>query len=154
MGARTDFPNINYVFGFLNQDWYHIYDWGEREPEYKPVIRFFKKVDSPETLQKAVIELTELIKFGEKFDDEEWYDYFMSDSSLGYYPPGGEQTYKEWLKDVLKILEEPMEETERHFIPRSSFDTKWEKLSEEDKKIYEILEEARRVRLGYYDDED
>lgn len=151
MGATTDFPNIDYVFGFFDQHWGEIYDWQNQKPSYPPVIRFFKKVDSPERLKKAVVELKELIKFGENFDDEEWYDYFMSDSSLGYYPPGGKQTYKEWLRDVLKILEEPMEETEKHFIVRSAFDVKWEKLSEEEKREYNEYQAAKdRLReLGY-----
>lgn len=117
MGTRTDFPSINYVFGYLHPNWYHTYDWNGGEPEYKPIIRLFKVKDSPETLQKAIVELKELKKFGESFDDEEWYDYFMTDSSLGYYPPGVGLTYKEWLEDVLIILEEPMEKTNKHFIP-------------------------------------
>jgi len=26
-------------------------------------------------------------------------------------------SFREWLEDVLKILEEPMEQTKKHFIP-------------------------------------
>lgn len=117
MGVRTSFPNINYVFGFLHQNWSDFYNWNGMTPKYESAIRFFKKVDSPERLSKAIIELKELIRFGQSFDDEEWYEYFWSDSSLGYYPPGSNQTYKEWLENVLNILEEPIEENEKHFIP-------------------------------------
>ncbi len=154
MGARTDFPNINDVFGCLHINWKDEYDWQNKKPSYQAIIRYFKVKSSDEATVTAINDLKRLIVFGENFDDEEWYNYFMSDSSLGYYPPGDGLTEYEWLKDVLKILEEPMEETEKHFIPRSSFDVKWEKLSEEDKKMYEVLEEARRVKLGYYDNDE
>lgn len=117
MGARTDFPNINYVFGFLNQDWRHDYDWKNGKPMYQSVIRFFKTVSSQEMIDKAIIDLKSLIKLGKNFDNDDWYDYFMSDSSLGYYPPGDGLTEYEWLKNVLLILEEPMETTKKEFIP-------------------------------------
>lgn len=151
MGARTDFPNINAVFGCLHINWKDEYDWQNKKPSYQAVIRYYKIKSSEEAIDAAIADLKSLTEFGKTFDDEEWYDYFMSDSSLGYYPPGDGLTEKEWLEDVLKILEEPIEETRKHFIPTTIFDVKWEKLSDEEKREYNEYQKARdRLReLGY-----
>lgn len=117
MNFEEQYPSLDEVFGFFNQDWYHTYKWDGKEPDYQAVIRFCKVVESDELVEKAIEELKDLIEFGKDFDEDYWYDYFMHGSSLGYYPPGGNQTYREWLEDVLKILEEPMEKTKKEFIP-------------------------------------
>lgn len=59
------------------------------------MIRFCKVVESDELVEKAIEEPKNLIEFGKDFDADYWYGYFMHGSNLGYYPPGGNQTYIE-----------------------------------------------------------
>lgn len=118
MQSNINIENINYVFGYFYPEWKLHYDWQNRGAEYQAIIRFFKKIDSKDRLEKAIKELKLLLELGKNFDDEEWYDFSVYNLSARFYPPGIGKTYKEWFEDILRILEEPMEETEKHFIPK------------------------------------
>ena len=104
--------------GYLNPDWKEIYLWEGQEPSYSPIVRKLKTELSKEEIEETVKQLKEIMKVGENSDEEGWMDILTWDLSLGYYPPAIGQTYEEWLKDVLSILEEPMEETRKHWIPK------------------------------------
>lgn len=110
-----------YVFklfaGYLNQSWKEIYIWDGQEPSYPPVVRKLKTELSGEELEETVKQLKEVITAGKDSDEEGWMDILTWDLNLGYYPPGDGLTYEEWLEEVLKILEEPIEEISKHFIP-------------------------------------
>jgi CdiI immunity protein len=106
-----------HVFGgYLNQSFHHIYVWEDKKPQYEPLIRKYKTEDTQEGIDKTIAQLKDIMIIGKGSDEEGWGN-ILDDLSLGYYPPGDNLTYEEWLEDVLKILEEPMEETLRHWIP-------------------------------------
>ncbi len=104
--------------GYLNSDWKEIYLWGSQEPSYPPIVRKLKIELSKEEIGETIKQLKEIIIVGKNSDNDGWMDILTWDLNLGYYPPGVGQTYEEWLSDVLKILEEPMEETQKNFIPK------------------------------------
>jgi hypothetical protein len=102
--------------GYLNQSWIDIYIWEGNKPTYQPLIRKYKTEDTQEGIDKTIAQLKDIIIIGKGSDEENWGN-ILDGLSLGYYPPGDNLKYEEWLEDVLKILEEPIEETLKHWIP-------------------------------------
>lgn len=116
MDYREKYHNLYQFFGgYLNQSWIHIYLWEGKEPTYQPIVRKYKTESG--RVDKTINELKEVMALDNNFDEDDWMEILTWGLSLGFYPPGNEQTYKEWLEDVLKILEEPMEESRKKFIP-------------------------------------
>lgn len=104
--------------GYLNQDWKTIYIWNDEKPNYQSIVRKYKTENSSEEIEKTIIQLKNIMNTGKVHDEEEWLNILTYGGlGLGYYPPGLGQTYEEWLKDVLNILEEPAQETQNHFTP-------------------------------------
>ena len=103
--------------GYLNQDWKEIYAWNGTEPNYQSILRKYKTEDSVEGIKKTIAELKDLITICENFNYDQWVETLSYDLGLGLRPKGFDLSHKEWLEDVLKILEEPIEETLTHFIP-------------------------------------
>lgn len=115
---KTHFDLYQFFGGYLNQSWKEIYIWEGNEPTYPPIIRKFRKESSRERIDKTISQLKDIIKIGKGCDEDGWMDILTWGLSLGYYPPGVGLTYEEWLEDVLGILEEPMEDTLKHWIPK------------------------------------
>lgn len=117
MNYEEKYPNVYQFFGYFHQDWMNIYKWEGRKPNYQSVIREYK-VDY-KNVDKTVSELKDILKIGKGLNEEEWLE-ILTWKGLGlcYYPPGDNLTYENWLEDVLNILEEPMEETLKHWIPK------------------------------------
>jgi CdiI immunity protein len=115
MNYEQKFFDLSQLFGgYLNQNFHHIYIWEDKKPTYQPLIRKYKT--ESERVKKTIEQLKDIMKIGKGSDEEDWGE-ILDKIGLGYYPPGDNLTYEEWLEDVLKILEEPMEETLRHWIP-------------------------------------
>jgi hypothetical protein len=116
---RKKYPNLSQLFGgYLNQSWKEIYIWEGRKPAYQPVIRNFKTDVLGENIDKTIVQLKDIMKIGNDMNEEDFSDFLYEELSLGYYPLGDNLTDQEWIEDVLKILEEPMEETLKHWIPK------------------------------------
>jgi CdiI immunity protein len=104
--------------GYLNQSWIDIYIWEGKKPSYQPLIRKYKTEDTQEGIDKTIAQLKDIMKIGKGMSEDDFSDSLYLGLSLGYYPPGDDLTHEQWLEDVLKILEEPMEETLKHWIPK------------------------------------
>ena len=116
MDYREKYFDLYQLFGgYLNQSWKEIYIWEDRKPAYQPLIRKYKT--ESERVDKAIAELKEVIALDNNFDEEEWRNILTWGLSLGLRPKGFGLTPRQWLEDVLEILEEPMEETRKHWIP-------------------------------------
>jgi len=115
MDLTEKYPALTNVIGYLHQDWKDDYDWGEIGIHYHPVIRFFKTHNPIDWAEQATRELREFIDLNldEKHLEDALYHHFV----LGTMPSYWGFSFREWLEDVLKILEEPMEQTKKHFIP-------------------------------------
>ena len=77
------------------------------------VVRTYKRDMPEEKVKRAAAQLRELIEVTRDLDEEELGE-LTGQLGSNYYPPGGGQTEREWLAEVLGILEEPMEETNRY----------------------------------------
>lgn len=118
MDYSEKYYNLYQFFaGYLNQSWVDIYSWRGEEPTYQPVVRKYKT--ESERVDKAISELKEVMSLNLNFDDDdgEGGDILAYELGLAFYPPGVGLTYKKWLEDVLRILEEPVEVTRKEFIP-------------------------------------
>lgn len=104
--------------GYLNQSWKSIYVWESNQPNYQSVIRKYKTEESPEGIEKTIIQLKDILIFGNSLSEEEWMNILTWGLSLGYYPPGVGIDYKTWLEEILSILQEPANETVKHFTPK------------------------------------
>jgi CdiI immunity protein len=115
MSLNEAYPALNNVIGYLHQDWEYDYDWNGKESHYHPVIRFFKTHNPPNWVEQATQEWKQFLAEGH--DEEHLKDYlhqhFILQMSVSYFGI----SYQEWLEDVLKILEEPIEKTKSEFIP-------------------------------------
>ncbi len=110
------YPNLKELLNFLHQDWKIMFEWEVKEPNYEAAIRKLKVDDSPETRQKNISELKDLISL--KFDEITLRKIINRDFGSGFYPPGIGLTYQEWLESILNLLEEPMEKTTKEFLPK------------------------------------
>ena len=116
MIEKSKYPKLkNLIGGYFHQDWEHSYDWKNQEPHYAPVVRFFKFHNPTSTTKQVISELKHFLALGldEKTLDKVLEDVFI----LGVHIPYWKITHEKWLKDILNILEEPMEKTKKEFIP-------------------------------------
>jgi hypothetical protein len=116
---RDSHENLAHLFrGYLNQSWKEIYIWEGKKPQYQPLIRKYKTEDTQEGIEKTIAQLKDIMIIGKGLDEEGWDDILGLGLSLGLRPQGFNLTDEEWLEEVLTILEEPMEETLKHWIPK------------------------------------
>ena len=102
------------LMGYFHQDWKDCYLWDE-EPDYPAIIRFYKTNNGVNWVNQTTIELKEFLskEYDETTLKEALYRHFVMQLHL----PHWNLTYREWLEDVLKILEEPLEVTKKNYIP-------------------------------------
>jgi hypothetical protein len=78
-------------------------------------VRFYKTHNPPSSVEQAARELKEFLALN--FDEERLQDalnhHFVMGMSVSYWG----LTFRGWLEEVLKILEEPMGQTKKQFIP-------------------------------------
>ena len=103
--------------GYLNQDWKDMYIWEGQEPTYQPIVRKYKTENSVERIKKTTDQLKDIIIIGQNFDYDKWVEVLNYDLNLGLRPKGFGHNHQDWLKEVLSILEEPIEESNKYFIP-------------------------------------
>ena len=110
---RARYPDLMHLFGaYFNQDWEDSY-WWDHEPDYRLVVRTYKREVPEEEVKRAAAQLRELIEVTRDLDEEELGELTWQ---LGSWldPHGLGMKEREWLAEVLGILEEPMEETNRY----------------------------------------
>lgn len=110
------YPNLKELLHFMHQDWKLMFEWEGRSPNYQAVVRKLKVDDSPEVRQKNVNELRELVS--SNLSETMLEEIVDEDFGSAFYPPGIGLTYQEWLEEILRLLEEPMERTKKEFLPK------------------------------------
>lgn len=115
---REKYPALYQFFaGYFNQDWEECFLWKDQEPNYRAVVRRYKLDDPPEDARRAVGELRGVIALDDGFGEGQWRQIVNRELGASVYPPGLGLGYREWLEDVLRILEEPMGTTKKEFVP-------------------------------------
>lgn len=107
------YPDLMRLFGaYFHPDWKDSY-WWDQEPDYRLVVRTYKRGMPEEKVKRAATQLRELIEVTRDLDEEELGELTWR---LGSWlnPRGLGMKRREWLAEVLGILEEPMRETNRY----------------------------------------
>ncbi len=110
MKYKDKFSELYTFFaGYFNQDWMHIYEFGDEKPSVLEVARFYKTEDSAEGIGETAEQLKELMEM--RHNEEQLRDILHYDLGSDYYAPGDNWTYREWLEKTLEILKNPNEKT-------------------------------------------
>jgi hypothetical protein len=117
MKIQEKFPKLRNLFGsYFTPYWEDDYEWNGNEPSFREIIRFYKTNNPKESVAQATKELGILLS---EYKSESELEDIMCDGFVNsYYPYGDDSTYLEWLNEILKILEEPIEKTKKEFIPK------------------------------------
>lgn len=113
------FPNLKYLLvAYFHEDMFDGFDWKGTKSQYQSLIRYFKTQDSSVRNQKTPNELKEFLKLSQNWNEDKLSDVLGEDFSCMYNAPFFKMTYREFLKGILQILEEPIEKTKSEFIPK------------------------------------
>lgn len=115
MDYLKEFSEIRFMFGYFCQYWVLFYSWEGNEPTFQPIIRSFKLENGAEVIKQLISEIERFLLL--PLDDKEFNRIVIEElgSELTSIVQGLNR--RQFLEESLKILEEPMEETKKHFIP-------------------------------------
>jgi len=104
MNYRFKFPELYQFFGgYFYQGWSADYRWENSTPDYAAVVRHFKAVNPPLTVNRVRIELEELLSLA--LDDAEL-NAALNELGSNFYAPAENLDSAAWLKQILQILDE------------------------------------------------
>lgn len=117
---RKLYPDLGSLLGaFFHQRWEEDLDWQGESPNYRAVVRFYKTLCSPTELDDTRKQLQRFLAL--LLDEDQTEDIVSDEFHCAFYPPGGGQTYRQWLEDVLRILDEPVTPSRlRYLDPKSN----------------------------------
>ena len=111
------YPDLRFLLGYFHEDMFDGFDWQERKPTYKEVIRHYKTTANTNRVQRALFQLKQFTKISSDWDEDKLREILREDLGNCLYAPGYGMSYREFLEGILEILEEPMEKTKSEFIP-------------------------------------
>lgn len=101
---RFNFPELYQFFGgYFYQGWSADYRWENAKPDFAAVVRHFKAVNPPLTVNRVRAELEELLALSL---DEARLNSALTELGSNFYPPAENLRSSEWLKKILEILDE------------------------------------------------
>ena len=101
---RFKFPELYQFFGgYFYQGWAADYRWENAKPNSAAVVRHFKAVNPPATVNRVRIELEELLLQGL---GEEALTAALVELGSNFYPPAENLDNSGWLRKLLEILDE------------------------------------------------
>ena len=101
---RFKFPELYQFFGgYFYQGWPADYRWENAKPNFAAVVRHFKAVNPPSTVNRVRLELDELLSLSL---DEAELDRALGQLGSNFYPRAENLDSSTWLKKVLEILDE------------------------------------------------
>ena len=110
------FPEFYQFLGsYFHQDWKDFSDWKGQNPCFEGIVRHFKLIDSKSKAKEELTELKDFLSLG--LTENEIEQILRTDWGIAFRPAYINLTHKAWLERILEILEEPIEETKKHFIP-------------------------------------
>lgn len=112
---RKQYPDIAKLFSsFFHQDWDEGFDWQGEAPNYQSVVRFYKTLASQTQLENSCNQLQRFLAL--PLSEAQIEEITSDDFRCTYYPPGEGLTYRQWLKDVLNTLSEPIASSNLRFL--------------------------------------
>lgn len=104
MNYRFTFPELYQFFGgYFYQGWPADYRWENSRPEFSAVVRHFKAVNPPLTVNKVRIELAELLSL--PIDDVEL-DRVLTELGSNFDSAADDNLPSVWLARILAIIDE------------------------------------------------
>ena len=101
---RFKFPELYQFFGgYFYQGWSADYRWESAKPNFSAVVRHFKAVNPPATINRVRIELEDLLSSAL---EEPELDTALTELGSNFYPPAEHLSSSDWLKKILEILDE------------------------------------------------
>jgi hypothetical protein len=104
------YPKLHYcLMAYFHQDWQVVVDWKGNAPNFDEVVRFYKShiVDNRGEKEQVTNELRNLLAVS----TEEELKQFNRSASVYVHMPSYGITNRQWLEGILKVLEEPGNET-------------------------------------------
>jgi len=104
MNYRFKFPELYQFFGgYFYQGWSADYRWENSRPNFAAVVRHFKAVNPPATVNRVRLELEDLLS---RALDELQLNAALTELGSNFYPPAEKLTSAAWLAKILEILDE------------------------------------------------
>ncbi|HVE55815.1 MAG TPA: contact-dependent growth inhibition system immunity protein [Pyrinomonadaceae bacterium] len=101
---RFKFPELYQFFGgYFYQGWSADYRWESAKPNFAAVVRHFKAVNPPATINRVRVELEDLLS---NALEEAELSSALTELGSNFYPPAEQLSSSEWLKKILEILDE------------------------------------------------
>ncbi len=101
---RFKFPELYQFFGgYFYQGWTTDYRWEGVKPSFSAVVRHFKAVNPPVTVGRLRNELEDLLSLG--LDGSSLEDV-LSELGSDFHPPSEALDNRQWLENILGILNE------------------------------------------------
>ncbi len=113
---KERFPELNqYLGGLFHQAWKEVFEWNQQKSSFEGVVRYFKLRNSECYEEDELFELKKFLSLD--LSKEEIEVILRNEWGIAFRPAYINLTHREWLEEILRILEEPIEETKKHFIP-------------------------------------
>ena len=104
MNFRFKFPELYQFFGgYFYQGWSVDYRWETERPDFRAVVRHYKAVNPPATVNRVRIEMAELVSLALGEDELK---SALAELGSNFYAPSENLTHTEWLRKILEILDE------------------------------------------------
>jgi hypothetical protein len=101
---RFKFPELYQFFGgYFYQGWSADYRWDNARPDFSAVVRHYKAVNPPATVNRVRNEMAELASLALR---EAELSAALGELGSHFYPPAENLNYSEWLQKILEILDE------------------------------------------------
>lgn len=104
---RQRFDELYQFFaGYFHQDWSRVFDWKEETPNFVSVVRHFKATNPKQIILKVRNQLEDLLEY--ELSESEL-KRALTELGSNYYSQTDGKKYREWLENVLLILDDPTE---------------------------------------------
>ncbi len=98
------FPELFQFFGgYFYQGWSADYSWEGQTPNFASVVRHFKSLNPPPTVNSVISEIEQLLAMNL---DEKELDEILSALGNNYYLTAKNGDHRQWLTDILSVLRE------------------------------------------------
>lgn len=101
---RFRFPELYQFFGgYFYQGWSADYRWENARPDFSAVVRHYKAVNPPATVNRVRIEMAELVSLAL---GENELKAALAELGSNFYASSENLSHTEWLKKILELLDE------------------------------------------------
>ncbi len=101
---RFKFPELYQFFGgYFYQGWSADYRWENARPNFTSVVRHYKAVNPPATVNRVRLEMAELVSLAL---GENELSAALAELGSSFYPPAENLNHTDWLRKILDLLDE------------------------------------------------